>query len=276
MKKEYNLSDFIIEYAHEPITQSHVHTAPDYEIYLLLSGSSNYYRDDEIYSLSAGGMVFIRPDEMRWNQYTSKKYERYTLNFPVNFLPDEVMPMVNRIFDKHVISAEPDWCRKIFDTLHRERTENNEFSTIVIKNLLIQFFITLSRNNHINPDPNYNQLHPAVVTVTRYVDRHYAEPLTLEMMAELTHLNSSYLSKLFHAATGLPFKRYLMHIRIAKAHRILSLPTSKTISEIAYDCGFNDSNYFSRTFSSLQGMSPLEYKRSRMNKNLKHSITDIE
>ena len=37
--------------------------------------------------------------------------------------------------------------------------------------------------------------------------------------------------------------------------------TNKSIRQVAYDCGFNDSNYFSKVFKEVVGISPLQYKR---------------
>lgn len=56
-------------------------------------------------------------------------------------------------------------------------------------------------------------------------------------------MSKSFLSKRFKTATGFGFKEYIINLRIQNACRLL-LETNKSITDIAFECGFNDSNYF--------------------------------
>ncbi len=68
--------------------------------------------------------------------------------------------------------------------------------------------------------------------------------------------------KRFKKMTGTTPSQYMNQIRIDEAKSQLhQYGDSKTIKEIAYDCGFVDSLYFSRVFHKLEGVSPQEYKR---------------
>lgn len=272
MKPNNSLSDFLILYGQTPIKKSYIHSSSDYEIFVLLSGTSNYFLNDSVYSLTPGCIVFIAPDDLHYNQYTSDWYERYTLNFPADFLPNEVMPMVDRLYDKRILSSDPSWCRKIFDDMAKERETNDEFSEIMIKNHLIYLFTSLSRTNHVNPDANVNSIHPAISKAVDYINEHYFEDITLESVAKTINFNSSYLSRLFHRSIGIPFKQYLMFVRIEKASKILSVDFEKTIHETAYECGFNDSNYFSMIFKRFKNYTPVEYRKMKMQSS-KRNIT---
>lgn len=59
--------------------------------------------------------------------------------------------------------------------------------------------------------------------------------------------------------TGVSPLQYVLHLRINYACRELQ-ETRRGITEIAYDSGFEDSNYFSRTFRKFIGMTPREYR----------------
>ena len=270
----WGLSNFLIVYGHSPIKASYMHTTLDYEIFLLLNGTSNYFLNDNVYSLSPGDMILISPDDLRYNQYTSAEYERYTVNFSVDFLPEEISPILKSLFQKRIISADPDWCRKIFDEIARERKKNDNFSEIVIKNRLIYLFTELFRNGHISPDANLNRLHPVVTKIINYINIHYAEDITLEFISEMFHFNNSYISRIFHNAVGMSFKQYLMFVRIEKASKILSVDFDRTIHEIAYKCGFNDSNYFSVCFKKLKNYTPIEYRKMKMRNSKKNTILE--
>jgi AraC family L-rhamnose operon transcriptional activator RhaR/AraC family L-rhamnose operon regulatory protein RhaS len=56
---------------------------------------------------------------------------------------------------------------------------------------------------------------------------------------------------------------HLLHVRIQKATELLA-GSDRTITDIAFDCGFTDSNYFTRQFRKTTGHSPSEYRKTRM------------
>lgn len=53
---------------------------------------------------------------------------------------------------------------------------------------------------------------------------------------------------------------FLVKLRLVKAMRALRA-TNDSVTDIAFACGFNDSNYFSCSFSRMTGMAPGEYRR---------------
>lgn len=106
-----------------------------------------------------------------------------------------------------------------------------------------------------------------VLKVKEYINEHYAEPLTLDMMAGLVGMSPSSFSRFFKQHTNRTFSTYLIDIRLGNAARAL-VDTSYNISEICYACGFNNLSNFNRVFRAKRGVSPREfrqiYKKKRM------------
>lgn len=94
----------------------------------------------------------------------------------------------------------------------------------------------------------------------RYVKAHFAEPLYLEMVAEIVHLSPTYFCKLFKMETGVGFSEYLAGVRIEKAKALL-LQTKGSIKDIALAVGYQDDKYFSKLFRKQVGIKPSEYKK---------------
>ena len=90
----------------------------------------------------------------------------------------------------------------------------------------------------------------------------YDKKLSLEDMSDKFHISRSYLSKKFKAVTGFGFKEYIVNVRIKNACRLL-LETNKSITDIAFECGFNDSNYFGDAFRHVKGVSPNKYRKNK-------------
>ena len=74
------------------------------------------------------------------------------------------------------------------------------------------------------------------------------------------HLSSSYLSDLLKKETGLNAKEHINSFIIDKAKTRL-LSSTDTVSEIAYELGFNYPHYFSRLFKSKTGKTPNEFRQ---------------
>ena len=99
-----------------------------------------------------------------------------------------------------------------------------------------------------------------ILKVKEYINEHYAEPLTLEMMADLVGMSPSSFSRFFRQHTARTFTGYLIDIRLGQAAREL-VDTSQNISEICYQCGFNNLSNFNRIFKAKRGMSPREFRQ---------------
>ncbi len=99
-----------------------------------------------------------------------------------------------------------------------------------------------------------------ILKVKEYINEHYAEPLTLEMMAGLVGMSPSAFSRFFRQHTDRTFTGYLIDIRLGQAAREL-VDTSQNISEICYQCGFNNLSNFNRIFKAKRGMSPREFRQ---------------
>lgn len=92
-----------------------------------------------------------------------------------------------------------------------------------------------------------------------YIENHYEEPMALNDVAEKMFLNASYFCKIFKDEIGESFTRYLMKLRVQKAIKLMNDPTLK-IYEIAQKVGYDDVQYFTKIFKSLQGISPMQYR----------------
>lgn len=95
--------------------------------------------------------------------------------------------------------------------------------------------------------------------VLPYVNANYRSELTLTRLADIFYVNPQYLCRAFKAQTGMNFKQYVAFLRVRDAQEQLSF-TDRTIAEISRLVGWTDSNYFSRIFRELTGMTPSRYR----------------
>lgn len=94
----------------------------------------------------------------------------------------------------------------------------------------------------------------------QYVDRHYAEKITVAAISAQCGYSSSHFMKRFHDLTGTSFAQYLIHFRLEKAATLLR-GSRYTVLEIAARCGFSNAFYFTRAFTRQYGVSPTAYRQ---------------
>ncbi|MDD3334808.1 MAG: response regulator [Eubacteriales bacterium] len=93
----------------------------------------------------------------------------------------------------------------------------------------------------------------------QYIDQHFAKDITLNSISREMHVSPYYFSKLFKATTEQNFIEYLTQLRMENAKSRLS-GTNQSVKEICLSIGYNDPNYFSRSFKKYAGLSPSEYR----------------
>jgi len=94
------------------------------------------------------------------------------------------------------------------------------------------------------------------------MENHSDHPMTLDALAAMTGLSRRSFCRAFRRAMGTSPMDYLVRQRITRAAELL-IRTDATITEIALACGFSDSNYFSRQFRQILGMSARAYRTQR-------------
>ena len=97
-------------------------------------------------------------------------------------------------------------------------------------------------------------------TVLKFIRDNFSKSITLEDMAAVSGYSCKYFCAFFKEMTGTTPINYLMTYRIERAAR-KRLSTDHSVTQIAYDCGFNDLSYFIKTFKSLKNCSPKEYRK---------------
>lgn len=94
-----------------------------------------------------------------------------------------------------------------------------------------------------------------------YMENHYRDKISLELLAKQASLSPAYLSKLIKTETGLSLPDHINKIRIEESKRIL-LTSNAGIGELAALVGYTYSNHFAKMFKKFTGMTPSEYKKT--------------
>ena len=99
-----------------------------------------------------------------------------------------------------------------------------------------------------------------IMAITRYLQEHLSEDISLSVLAEEFHLSAQYISQLFKSEIGVNFLTYLTNIRMERAKKLL-LSTALSIGEISEQLGFGDYRVFTKVFKKSEGVTPSQYRR---------------
>jgi two-component system response regulator YesN len=113
-----------------------------------------------------------------------------------------------------------------------------------------------------------------ITKALKYIDDHYTENLTLQIVANTLHVSKNYFSSLFKKQTGCNFIDYLIELRIRVAKKLLTEEGGRIYS-IAETVGFNDVRYFIKIFKKLTDLTPLEYREKYKGRN-SHFIESVK
>lgn len=106
-----------------------------------------------------------------------------------------------------------------------------------------------------------------ILKVQEYIATHYAEQISLPKLANMVNMTPVSFSRFFKLRTGKNLSDYIIDIRLGAVARLL-VDSTNPVSEICYDCGFNNLSNFNRIFRKKKGCSPKEFRESYRKKRV--------
>ena len=251
-----------------------MHAHGFHELYFLLSGTRRYFVEDTLYDLEQGDLILIPKNVLHRSVFSSPlAHERYCVYFSDervrSFAERAGAEKYDRLIGSRCIKLPAEVSRQVqqeLDRMYLEQNSPNENSHIVmaycLENVLLQALCFGEKK-----EPVTGKSLDRMQEVAHYISEHYASNLTLQDAANIAHMEATYFSKCFKAATGEGFQEYLTKIRLRKAEQLLE-HSSLSVYKIAEACGFSNSNYFGDVFRRRKNCSPLQYrKQSRQDRN---------
>lgn len=277
MDKKYSsrTKDILVEKVKRDINTSiqPMHFHPYYEIGYVVSGKRQMTIDHDIFSLERGDLVLVNKEAVHKGSSVARRDE-YIEWIGLYFSDDYIKPFVECLgidnmmgfFNSGVIkipSGRREHVEELFGKMMFEYEKRDEMSTLLVRCYFEELFAFLYRL-YKNGDTDKTKISPddeLIAKAAEYMYKNFAKDITLEDVAYKYNMSKSHFSKKFKAVTGCGFKEYLISVRLKEACRLL-IDTSRSITDIALDCGFSDSNYFGDAFKKIKGMSPKQYRKN--------------
>lgn len=243
----------------------------DYELYLLEKGQGIFSVDGREYALSRGDVILLRTNVE--NSFAPLEEEaEFRFDF-VTFSLEQPGP-ARRELDR-ALAEEKGFCLRpanrediqaLMYRLQKSfllRGEGSEFEGKLLLGSLVQALLAPEVRSGAQGTAQGRGRSSAkyVNHIVDYLQENYEKPISLEELGQLVGLHPRYLSSLYAEYTGRTIWETLLAIRLERAKKML-LSTDRSVTDIAMDTGFGDSQYFSRRFAAAEGISPRAYRKA--------------
>lgn len=219
-----------------------------YDLTLLLSGSLTYYLNGKLVILEAGDAIFFNKGDIR--RRTAGNTPVHYISFNFLTLDADELP-----FDQVFRSCVTEDIKKFFSIYHPIYLSNKfhgKEKCLLILNYILYELSELSALGYKNEH---------VVNVIKFIDENITHPLSLRGIAEHFHLSKEHLSYTFTKETGTQLMSYIneQKMKLAKA---LILSEEMPFTSVSDYLGYENYDYFSKTFKKYVGLSPSQFKKT--------------
>ncbi len=238
----------------------------------IVGDSVEYTGDYELILISGESLEHV------WEQgnCNSKMIREITIQFGSDLLSRNLLEKnqfnsIRRMLKQaeHGVSFPLQSIMKIYSQLDTIASENQGFEQFL---RLLKILNDLSQGEGIRTlasssfaSAQRNTESRRVRKVKEFINQNYKKDIRLSELADMVGMTPVSFSRFFKLRTGKNLSDYIIDIRLGFASRML-VDSTKNISEICYECGFNNLSNFNRIFKKKKGMPPKEF-RSHYRKN---------
>ena len=241
------------------------HTHKYTELFYITGGDGQFQIDDEQFLVRSHQLVIVNPNII----HTELSYEARPLEYIVLGIEglEVSVPETNEArYCVYTFSTENDVLNCMQNILQEMQNQQPQHSTVCQAYMDI-LTVQLMRNASFSTSqaPAQPLKNRQCAFVRRYIDTHYKEPLTLDLLAAEANVNKYYLSHIYKQTYGISPINYMIDCRIREGKRLLA-DTDLSLSQIAGILGFSSPSYFSQSFRKAEGISPAEYRKANLQK----------
>lgn len=266
-------------YIRDPQPEFPLHSHGFDELVIILKGTAMHVIDTQEFPVKAGDVFVIAQDhehqymEMHGLALANILFDPDALGiaqWDIRALPGfHALFSLEPVFRTHhnfksrlqLSERQLNQTNEMIHDLTRETEQRSPGYRVMAKGLFMQLAVMLSRTYSAEPtDESLDLLR--IGDAIAHIETNYTDSITLDELAEKSHLSKRHFTRIFQECLGRSPIDHLLHVRRQKAAELLK-GTDRTITDIAFDCGFSDSNYFTRCFRKTMSQTPKQYRNDQ-------------
>ena len=237
-----------------------------FELYFLMSGDRELFVENKLFLLTPGTFCVIPPYHIHKTE--GGPYTRINIYVSNDMLNELEIKHLARLSEGVAYAFNAEQAAFVYDLLEIARGDHIGDSAVrqnymhsFIKALVSYLGVQdLSPVTPFGSSPSHTRNDAAVLKIAAYINEHYRESITLQLLSDKFFMSKNTLCKRFRSAMDISVMQYVTYVRMNKAKMYLTT-TSKGMDEVAEQSGFPSANYFSFIFKKSFGISPTEYRK---------------
>ncbi len=248
-----------------------LHFHDSYEIVFVKNGNGKIIVEGNEINYNNGVLIFLGPCIPHFSFSNTNFEDNYevVIHFGNEFVEQrlrlfpefrDLLPLIHKSKQFLVFNSE---VKKELTPQFEQITNLNPMKQLIsIFNLLYELSKSTSPKKIIKEEvSNRYAKNKQLDKIFKFLNQNYHHQISTRDMALHVGLTTNSFCRMFKALTQKSFISYLNEYRINRAMKLLE-ETDDNISEIAYQCGFENLSYFSKKFSKLKGQKPIEYRKN--------------
>ncbi|MDE5419394.1 AraC family transcriptional regulator [Labilibaculum sp. DW002] len=253
------------------------HYHPEFELIYIEKSQGTLIVGDCIDKFTDGDMIFLGPNIPHVMKNEEAHYQKnpdlHAIAWVVHFKEDSfgkeffLIPEMYRIksfLKKSFQGVRIDGSTKYKIIQHLKTLHASDFSQRII--ILLQILQILAQSDDLEYLASKNfvesfqqRSNQKLYKIYEYVSANFQQKIELEEAAKLANMSKTAFCRFFKSKTKKTFSEFLNEMRINYSKKLLA-EGSLTVSQIAYECGFNSPSYFNKQFKALTGKAPLQLR----------------
>ena len=241
-------------------TDVHVHEF--FEIEMVLDGEGKHIVNDHEYELTRGSIYLLTPGTFHSLICTP---ELHLINIMFDemvlsnlLIPELFIKIPNCFFELR--GRDFDDMKMLAELLIKNLDLRDEYSGVFINSIINCVIIRMVRESSLFKADGVRGKHAVLNNVMRYLYKNFGENPSLKNVAAMAGYSPNYFSKIFAEFTGKGYSEFLNALKVARA-KVLLTSGDRSVSEIAFHCGFSSLSNFYRIFKEETGVTPSEYRK---------------
>ena len=278
-EKDHSFVVKFFDYNYYP-TPWHYH--PEYEIVMVTESTGKRFIGDHISDFHPGNLAFLGPNIPHTYRNDDKYYEDGSTlraksivihfteeSFGNDFLQLPEAKLLNKLFERSLSGFD------IFGNTH-QKVSQKLYDIVTLSGLkrwlcLVDILLELAESRNLSavsktPHIGFNEKESKrLCNVFEWITTNFEKDIKLSEAAQIAQMNENAFSRFFSLRTRKTFSGFVQELRLQKAAKLL-VENDMTITEVCYECGYNNVSNFNRQFLNHYQMNPMKYKKTFLRK----------
>jgi AraC-like DNA-binding protein len=258
------------------------HYHPEYEIVMVTESTGKRFIGDHISDFKPGNLAFLGPniphtyrnDDKYYEEGSALRAKSIVIHFAEASLGEDFLKLPEALPLKKLFEQSLQGLDISGETY--EKVSTNLYEIISLQGLkrwlcLIDILLDIAASKNNSPITQtihigYNEKESKrLCSVFDWVAANFEKEIRLSEAAEIAQMNENAFSRFFSLRTRKTFSGFVQELRLKKAAKLL-VENDMTITQVCYDCGYNNVSNFNRQFLTHYQMNPMKYRKTFLKK----------